>query len=398
MQIRKGENMVETVNKHISKTRIQWLDVMKCFGIFAIYLGHFGPESGYSHDFVFTHHVTLFFFVSGCTEALSRNNKQIRIYLSQKVKNILVPYFLFALLSIIVYELSENAPAAGIRKELIRMIKGAVRNQFCAGALWFLTCLFVVQVMFILLNSICPKWALLFVSGILAYFSFFVMVPPLITNPRWFYNVDSAHYYFFYYVLGYLLFPYMEKIFRDIRKYKIPVALTSIICLIYAALLFFRNGHLTEWLLRPVWGSILYNVQPLLIIWLYAVVSRWLQDVRIFNEIGKNTLYLCGSEYLATTGINTALQSLGLTVQIISPMTAYIYSAILIWVGIRVLVPLEKKLFHAVTGKLPLLFFPHFYDINKVDIYTEIPRKERTDGTYDEGKSYAADTDKRIKK
>ena len=103
--------MVETVNRHVSKKRIQWLDVMKCFGIFAIYLGHFGPESGYSHDFVFTHHVTLFFFVSGCTEALSRNNKQIRIYLAQKVKNILVPYFLFALLSIIVYELSENAPA-----------------------------------------------------------------------------------------------------------------------------------------------------------------------------------------------------------------------------------------------------------------------------------------------
>ena len=35
---------------------------------------------------------------------------------------------------------------------------------------------------------------------------------------------------------------------------------------------------------------------------------------------------------------------------------------------------------------------------NRKSIYTEIPRKERTDGTYDEGKSYAADTDKRIKK
>ena len=54
---------------------------MKCFGIFAIYLGHFGPDGGYSYDFVFTHHVALFFFVSGCTEALSASDRKIVPYI-----------------------------------------------------------------------------------------------------------------------------------------------------------------------------------------------------------------------------------------------------------------------------------------------------------------------------
>jgi len=62
--------------------------------------------------------------------------------------------------------------------------------------------------------------------------------------------------------------------------------------------------------------------------------------------------------------------------------------------------PEEPIILSKADGRTPaqLLSFPRFYGINKVDIYTEISRKERTDGTYDERKSYAAGTDKRVKK
>ena len=48
--------------------------------------------------------------------------------------------------------------------------------------------------------------------------------------------------------------------------------------------------------------------------------------------------------------------------------------------------PEEPIILSKADGRTPaqLLSFPHFYGINKVDIYTEISRKERTDGTYDE--------------
>jgi hypothetical protein len=33
-----------------------------------------------------------------------------------------------------------------------------------------------------------------------------------IFEPSWFWNIDSALYYFFYYALGYAVFPYIRKL------------------------------------------------------------------------------------------------------------------------------------------------------------------------------------------
>ena len=48
------------------KKRVEWIDIAKFLGIFAIYLGHFGDSAGHAFTFVFAFHVPLFFFLSGC--------------------------------------------------------------------------------------------------------------------------------------------------------------------------------------------------------------------------------------------------------------------------------------------------------------------------------------------
>ena len=70
--------------------RIKWINMAKFFGIFAIYVGHFGAAAGNAYDFVFAFHVPLFFFLSGCTERLS-SEKNLGKYLMKKVKTILLP-------------------------------------------------------------------------------------------------------------------------------------------------------------------------------------------------------------------------------------------------------------------------------------------------------------------
>ncbi len=47
------------------KQRVGWIDVAKCLGIFAIYLGHFGEKAGKAYMFVFLYHVPLFFSFQG---------------------------------------------------------------------------------------------------------------------------------------------------------------------------------------------------------------------------------------------------------------------------------------------------------------------------------------------
>lgn len=332
------------------KRRVPWLDVMKCFGIFAIYLGHFGPSGGYSYDFVYTHHVALFFFVSGCTEALSASGKRIVPYIRRRVRSLLIPYFFFGTASVIVYTLTANAGAEEAGAELLALLSGAVRNSFCAEALWFLTCLFVVQVMFVLLSRVFPGWGLLPLSAGLAFLAYGVMSPSPVTEPGWFYNADSALYYFFYYVLGYLLFPAMDRLLGQAGRYRAAVLGLTAPCLAYALLLYFQDSRLMSLFQAPVWGSFLFNVQPVLVIWLYAAAARCVQDVGAFNRIGRETLYLCGSEYFLKTGMRVLGLSLGFTADLISPMAAYLYSGALIWLGSRFLVPLEKQALRRVLG------------------------------------------------
>ena len=54
------------------RQRIQWVDTAKFLGIFAIYLGHFAEASGNALDFVFSYHIPLFFFLSGCMSTYDR--------------------------------------------------------------------------------------------------------------------------------------------------------------------------------------------------------------------------------------------------------------------------------------------------------------------------------------
>ena len=57
------------------KKRVNWIDIAKCFGIFAIYLGHCGSVAGKLNTFVWTHHVALFFVLAGFTESMSSEER-----------------------------------------------------------------------------------------------------------------------------------------------------------------------------------------------------------------------------------------------------------------------------------------------------------------------------------
>lgn len=60
------------------KTRYEWVDCLKFWGILAIYIGHFGSNAGKLYEFVFLYHVPLFFFSAGF---FTRKNTGGGIYL-----------------------------------------------------------------------------------------------------------------------------------------------------------------------------------------------------------------------------------------------------------------------------------------------------------------------------
>ena len=83
-------------------------------------------------------------------------------------------------------------------------------------------------------------------------------------------------------------------------------------------------------------------ITPMLSIFMVIGLSNYLSNNDFLKKIGRNTLYLCGNEYLIKILVPMVLSTFGLTVALTSPVQIYIYTFILLVVVNKVLVPLEK--------------------------------------------------------
>ena len=171
---------------------------------------HFGEAAGPAYRFVFQFHVPLFFFLSGCAETY---NKEEAVFgnLKRNVKTILLPAYFFAIISLMIYVINVNADLTEVRIWGRLIIKGLIRNTYLAASLWFLTCLFIVKSIFILLKRM-KKWYWLVAAGIFMFLiAEYGMSPRPIDSPRYYYNLDSACYYMHFYIIGFLAYPYLKE-------------------------------------------------------------------------------------------------------------------------------------------------------------------------------------------
>lgn len=334
------------------KERVEWVDTAKLFGMFAIYIGHFGTFAGRIYPFVFAYHVPLFFFLSGCMEYYA---KEIPFHtlVMKKAKRILFPYVLFCLLSIVVYTLQTQIGIGEVRELLYIVAKGCIRNTFFGSALWFLTCLFCVEVLFRLFRFFRFK-PLIFAAccGCYALASFVVQPHPL-AKPHMWYNFDSALYYMLYYGIGYVGYPYLLRLFRWDRPGKVWICvLTGGISILYAASVFFGKDIFD--MVFPGTGAVqmvLTVLKVLILIWFNLVLARFLEGLHVFAEFGRESLFLCGNEYVIKAVVQGALGFVGLNLQF-GELSACLYTVCLLICCTRYLIPFEKKICRKIQENL----------------------------------------------
>lgn len=327
------------------KKRIGFIDVAKFIGIFAIYLGHLNDQL--SKEFVFAFHVPLFFLISGCMENLNKEEKFSK-FLFKKIKSILIPFFIFSILSLIINVIDNNTPIKDVI-HLIRLILcGNIRGSSVASSLWFLSCLFVMEILFFIIKKIKIKPVIFSICLVLFIIVNTLIKPSPVIHPHFIYNVDSALYYIIYYAIGYISFPYIQKLFNlDKLKYKIVFAITGIIALIYSIFLFLGKNYLEVF--RYILPSFLYDIvvpimTALIVIWLVLIISKMFEDNRLLYSIGKETLYLCGGEYIIKTLVQSLIIMIGLSINLSTPLTNYLYALLTILLCYKFLVPIEKYL------------------------------------------------------
>lgn len=90
-----GENAMKT--KKIKNARLQYIDIAKGIAMICIILGHLGNAN--INRIVFTFHVPIFFFITGC---FTNKKRDLNDFIKNKARTLLVPYIITSIVIIII--------------------------------------------------------------------------------------------------------------------------------------------------------------------------------------------------------------------------------------------------------------------------------------------------------
>ena len=324
--------------------RLSWVDTLRFLGIFAVYIGHFGTLAGRSYPYVFSYHVSLFFFASGFF-AIPSKETDLRSYVKKSIITVIVPYFIFNIIILAVWGIAYDLSAEQLMPYVISVIFGIRNHIYPAGSLWFLPCLFLMKITYYALYKLTKKkWIVLLVSVAMMYLGRYIFP----SEPSLFFNFDSMFRYIFFYALGSSLFPLINRL--DYKEFSIPGKLLwwgtfAGVAILSAMIYYQRTYRLYAFL--ALGGVLELNriVVPIISIVLNVYLSFLLSRFSLLADLGKNTLFLCGNEQLIRYLLPSALSILGIEMATTTPLAVYIYSFTLLVCVSYILRPIEKKLF-----------------------------------------------------
>lgn len=271
-------------------------------GILLVILGHCAHIESKLFHIIFTFHMPLFFLLSGY---VFRSDIGFGTLFSRRFRSLIVPFALFYLLGLVVTLMipgwREALTPLAIFQDLYLADPNAVHNS----SIWFLECLFVVQLLFWV---ILPLPAPAQVASCLGLYALGILYSrvrfPLLGFNRLPLNLDVVPVAILFFALGYWL--RTEKL---VEKYMDTPGrcMTSVIIGTAGLLLCYRfNGYVNLHGLQ--YGNpILYVVGSLAGTMMMIGISRILENLpdcwgflkRILLFYGKNSLIILGVQSLA---------------------------------------------------------------------------------------------------
>lgn len=219
--------------------RIAWADTFRAIMILFIAYGHTAPEGIFKH-YVYSFHVPAFLFLSGYLFKTGRDS--FFPFAWKKFKSLIVPYFIFSLISIAVYVVLGDMAADGldvnVDTRILPNIMGMLYGSSAGNRmkwnlpLWFLPCLFSTLLIAYPAARLLKKngkgrcgvslcaWALTFALPFLNFYLFRKRGLP--------YQLESAVFLMPFFIGGYLLKPVDFASLRISRAARIVIGLALI--------------------------------------------------------------------------------------------------------------------------------------------------------------------------
>lgn len=263
--------------------RINELDILKGIGIILVVLGHTGI-SGLPYIYIYTFHMPLFFFISGCFF----KNIKLSSMLAKRVQTLLIPYISFSFLFLIGYTIVGCFDGSSIMDSFFRVLSTFnLLDEDCKylyRTIWFLLCLFEINIMYALLSKLSRIYKTLgvLVCWILGAYLRGIDIPIFL---------DSALSCILYYHIGYEFFS-LGFYKRDISK---AIPWFVLILLSVAIVILLPNVNLS----RNEYPLYLPLLALAYIINLYYLIKAILSVMpsfidKILTILGKDTLLILG--------------------------------------------------------------------------------------------------------
>ena len=143
-----GQFLSKQASKQAKQERIDHIDLLRAFGILMMILGHINFGSIFN-KWIHFFHMPMFFVISG----FFYREQNIGVMVKRRFKTLLVPYLFFGLLHCVIYFIRNNQfdPHAFY---ILFWENTAGIGIPIAGALWFLTAMFITEVLFWCLQKI----------------------------------------------------------------------------------------------------------------------------------------------------------------------------------------------------------------------------------------------------
>lgn len=137
--------------------RLPWIDALKGFGIMLVVFAHYSLPVALD-TYIFSFHMPLFFFISGFLLNFVKYAESATDFIKGRFRSLIVPYFAFAVLTCLFYFLLDEVYSPGVTS--IKFFEadalyGIYSILYALGPmisynspLWFLTGLFVTELLF----------------------------------------------------------------------------------------------------------------------------------------------------------------------------------------------------------------------------------------------------------
>lgn len=276
--------------------RIGWIDSLRGLGMFFVIWGHAYPTNESPiRKFIYSFHMPFFFFLSGIN---SRKDLELdfKTFLLKKIKTLIVPYFILNIIGIIIHlVLSHFGIVDSV--SLVEMLLGIIYSHDIVlptplGPTWFFATLFLVQVLFYLINKVArDDRDLFYMTGICALIGYLNSISKYEIYGPW--HIESVFTAVFFYFLGYIFMKNVHVFDKLFNKKKLMFVL-GVFALFIS--LFFINGNQRVSMHSNQYGAILSFYIPCLsiIFGLILLVNIFFKKSFIFETIGKNSIFfLC---------------------------------------------------------------------------------------------------------